>query len=225
MRRSLILVPLCAAMMACSSREGDVQSNNVMQDNAIAAQWPNTLKPFGKGYPVDGSPCRRVGESPAVADYLDDSAILVGCPSDDTARALTGKIVGKEGDIILVSVGNDAGLPPGEPAYGMGDAKTPDGYHATTTVPCGIEDKLDSDCWAGVKRNEGPDGTSFVEVKKPDGMKRILFFQGTKASGADSNQADGSASYRFKWHREADWTVIEYGPERYRIPDALVVGG
>lgn len=123
-------------------------------------------------------------------------------------------------------VGNDVGNGmAGEPADGMGDAKTADGYHATTTVPCGIKDKLDAECWAGVMRNEGPDGTSFVEVKKPDGMKRILFFQGTNASGADSSQADGSAAYRFKWQRDDDWTVIEYGPERYRIPDALVVGG
>lgn len=96
-------------------------------------------------------------------------------------------------------------------------------FHAVAEIPCGIGESIDATCKAGVKRN--PDRTSFVEVTKPDGMKRILFFQGTNASGADSSEADGSSSYRFLWHREDDWTVIRYGPERYRIPDALIIGG
>ncbi|WP_156930290.1 hypothetical protein [Sphingomonas jaspsi] len=97
-------------------------------------------------------------------------------------------------------------------------------FNAVADIPCGIDGKLDDNCSAGVKRDRAAGGTSFVEVTKPDKSKRVLFFQGTAASGADSSQADGSASYRFLWHREGDWTVIKYGPERYRVPDALVVG-
>lgn len=106
------------------------------------------------------------------------------------------------------------------------DAKvTGTDYQAVADIPCGASDTLDASCSAGVKRSPDMDGTSFVEVTRPDGSKRVLFFQGKRATGADSSQADGSADYRFLWRRENDGTVIEYGPERYRVPDALVVGG
>ena len=64
-----------------------------------------------------------------------------------------------------------------------------------------------------------------VEVMKPDGRKRAIFFRGTTAYGADSAQADGSASWTFKATRRSYETVISYGPESYVIPDALVIGG
>lgn len=51
--------------------------------------WPASLQPFGEGYPNPGDPCRRVGESPAVADFLDHTRVLVGCPgrADEPAAA------------------------------------------------------------------------------------------------------------------------------------------
>jgi len=47
------------------------------------------LRPFGEGYPNPGDPCRRIGESPAVADFLDHTQVLVGCPgrADEPAAA------------------------------------------------------------------------------------------------------------------------------------------
>jgi hypothetical protein len=51
--------------------------------------WPASLQPFGEGYPNPGDPCRRLGESPAVADFLDHTQVLVGCPgrADDVPAA------------------------------------------------------------------------------------------------------------------------------------------
>lgn len=80
-------------------------------------------------------------------------------------------------------------------------------------------------CPAGVKRDwNGPD-TALVEVTKPDGRTRALFFKGTTAFSADSSQADGSAAYSFKATRSGDETTVRYGPETYVIVDALVEGG
>lgn len=140
-------------------------------------------------------------------------------PAEDSANAVANEANAAQDNAL----GNE----PAEPASDNGvDAKVAGtDFHAIAEIPCGLDQELDASCSAGVTRNSGPDGTSFVEVTKPDGTTRILFFQGTKASGADSSTADGSSRYRFLWHREADWTVIRYGPERYRVPDALIVGG
>lgn len=43
---------------------------------------PGTLPFFGDGYRFKGDACRRLGESPETAEFLDDSADLVGCPED-----------------------------------------------------------------------------------------------------------------------------------------------
>jgi heat shock protein HslJ len=108
-----------------------------------------------------------------------------------------------------------------------GDALVPGTeYQATAQIRCQFTDRPNvSRCEAGVKRKWGADGTSFVEVKKPDGRTRAIFFRGTTAYGADSAQSDGSAGWTFRARRRNDETVIDYGPERYVIPDALVVGG
>jgi len=120
------------------------------------------------------------------------------------------------------TVGDSA---PADPA--VGDALVPGTeYNATTEIPCGADGKMGSSCKAGVKRKWDDAGGALVEVTKPDGRKRALFFDSSgKATGADSAQADGSAGWDFKATREDDWTVISFGPERYKVPDALVLGG
>lgn len=69
MRRILTVGPLLC-LIACAADPSPVQQ-------------PETSLPFfGAGYPVDGDPCRRLGESPETINYLDDAADLVGCPAD-----------------------------------------------------------------------------------------------------------------------------------------------
>lgn len=114
-----------------------------------------------------------------------------------------------------------------QPAYGEGDALVEGtDYNATTLLPCGFGGNPPEDtCEAGVKRNWGEDGTHLVEVTKPDGMKRALFFTGTTPTSADSAQADGSAGWDFTTSREGDQVTITFGPETYVVVDALIEGG
>lgn len=102
-----------------------------------------------------------------------------------------------------------------------------DEYTATTILDCGF-DGADpaAKCNAGVKRNWGDNGDeALVEVFKPDGMKRAIFFKGTDPYGADSNQADGSAAWDFTFTRSGDEVTIKFGPETYVVFDSLIVGG
>jgi len=75
--------PAAGPADAAATRPADTGSS------AAAFTWPASLHPFGEGYPNPGDPCRRVGESPAVADFLDHTQVLVGCPgrADETAAA------------------------------------------------------------------------------------------------------------------------------------------
>lgn len=64
----LALVPAAALMLsACAPEPAPVTSS---------------LPFFGEGYRFKGDACRRLGESPATAEYLDHTADLVGCPED-----------------------------------------------------------------------------------------------------------------------------------------------
>ena len=102
------------------------------------------------------------------------------------------------------------------------DAKVPGtGFHATGDLPCAMGGgQPTGSCAFGVKR-EGQ-GNGMVEVTKPDGRKRVIFFEKGRATGYDASQADRSA---FKASRQGDLTIVHIGNERYEIPDAVINGG
>lgn len=112
-------------------------------------------------------------------------------------------------------------------ADGAEDALVPGTqYNATSTVNCGFDGQEPTQsCEAGVIHTWGEDGSSLVEVTKPDGFKRAIFFNGTEPFGADSSEADGSAGWDFETRTEGDRIYIDFGPESYVIVDALITGG
>lgn len=229
MRFAFIMAGASAlALSACGNAAEDTSEPDATAAEEVAV-IPDSLAPFGDGYPAAGDPCRRLGESAATSNYLDDSAALVGCPTQASAEALGGTIVDTIDGVRLVSVpmgdANAEMVPP--VAEGDGDALVAGtDYNATTILDCGFGGKPPTQsCDAGIKRNWGEDGTHLIEVVKPDGRKRALFFTGTKPTGADSAQADGSAGWDFTSTREGDRVTVKFGPETYVIVDAMIEGG
>lgn len=99
-------------------------------------------------------------------------------------------------------------------------------YSAITILSCGFDGAPPTQqCNAGIKRNWGEPGEHLIEVSKPDGRKRAIFFRGTEPYGADSAQSDGSAAWELKWTRKDDQTTVTFGPETYVIVDAMITGG
>ncbi|WP_380872238.1 hypothetical protein ACFB49_31810 [Sphingomonas sp. DBB INV C78] len=240
-----ILTPPALLFALLLSGCGGAPTKEANADNAAAPAatsfaWPASLRPIGDGYPVAGNNCRRVGESAATSNYLDDSAVLVGCPgTPDGAEAQAlisskgGRVVGEVDGVTLISVPmGDANQ--GMPAAGAAqvdesvDAKVKGtNFNATGDVACsGLPDgQAAGRCQAGVVRKT--DGSADLTVTWPDKRTRTLFFDAkTNVSGADTSQADGSAKYAVKGIRKApDLIIVTIGPERYEIPDALIVGG
>lgn len=112
---------------------------------------------------------------------------------------------------------------PAEPQQPVGDAKVPGTeFNATGMIPCSMGGGAPTGtCDMGVVR-EG-NGSGMVTVTKPDGSKRVIFFQNGKATGFDQSQAD--RGIKFSATRQGDMSIVNIGQERYEIPDAVIFGG
>lgn len=111
---------LCLMLAACGSGGTTSQSASESEapadEAAVAATFPASLPVVGDGYPESGDACRRLGENEATVDLLDDSAVLVGCPTKEDALAVGGRQVGVIDGIALVSV------PMGDANRGLADS-------------------------------------------------------------------------------------------------------
>lgn len=121
-----------------------------------------------------------------------------------------------------------AATPAPAPADLAGDALVPGTpYHATTNLSCTLNGtRIAAGCPAGVKRGWSDDGGAVIEITKPDGSTRAIFTDAAGTpTGADSAQADGSAAWTLVITPRGDTSVVDFGPEHYEIPQALVLGG
>lgn len=94
-------------------------------------------------------------------------------------------------------------------------------FHATGSVECTFGTGTAQRCPFGVRR-EGP-GKAQVTVTRPNGAKRVIFFEGGRATGYDRNHADDGGP--FSVSRSGDISVVRIGSETYMIVDAIIDGG
>ena len=95
-------------------------------------------------------------------------------------------------------------------------------FDATGNIPCAqTAGQPMRNCPFGVSRTGG--GYATVVVAKPDGVKRAIYFQMGIPIGSDTSEADGY--HGFAADKQDDLHRISIGPERYEIPDAVVLGG
>lgn len=115
MKRIILAGILATGLSACAGEEASDAASEEGMSEEVVAEIPASLSPFGDGYPNAGDPCMRLGESAATVDYLDDSAVLVGCPTPSDADALGGSTVATIEGVTIVSVPTgdaNAGMPP-----------------------------------------------------------------------------------------------------------------
>jgi hypothetical protein len=95
-------------------------------------------------------------------------------------------------------------------------------FDATGKVPCAqYEGQPMQSCDYKVARAGG--GYAAVEITKPDGTPRVIYFRMGIPIGASTSEADPGGTFNVQ--KEADLHFIRLGTERYEIPDAVVLGG
>lgn len=214
-----------SAVLAGCSGEPAASADADTKDRTEFA-WPASLPVFGDGFPAPGAACRRIGESAATVDFLDDSASLVGCPNAAEAAKLGGTILKEIDGVTLVSVPGRSPAIAGD-GDGQGDAKVAGtDYDATAQLPCaGYRGMKATMCAAGVKRNQ-EDGQTLVFINWPDGVnsRMLIFDKAGSILTANTNEADGSSKFQVLGKRDGDTTIVTIGPERYEVPDVFIKG-
>ncbi|WP_369025833.1 hypothetical protein [Qipengyuania sp. RANM35] len=158
MRFRILLASAAAlALSACGGSTEETPVEEVTTSEAVAI--PESLAPFGDGYPNAGDPCRRLGESAATSNYLDDSADLVGCPTEADAEALGGKVVGNVDGVRLVSV------PMGDANAGMSSPVGENGPVEAASAPKPKE--------VAIRGPSGLEGKCAMKVGKETGARVI----------------------------------------------------
>jgi hypothetical protein len=228
LRTSLMSFAVTLVVSGCKpaaepASQADATSEPGVAATAAAVTWPASLNVMGDGFPNSGDACRRIGESEATVNFLDDSATLAGCLSADDAAKLGGTVVATVEGVTLVSVPDKAAM--AGDGDGQGDAKVAGtNYNATAQIRCaGYKGAAAGMCEAGVVR--GTETGTYVDVTLPDGGQRTIYFSNDGSFlSFSAAEADGTAAMKSASSREGDTTIATLGSERYEIPDAFVKG-
>lgn len=216
----LLAIGSVLALSACQKADDSAAAPNTA---VVTTEWPASLTVVGDGFPNPGDVCRKIGETAATVNYLDDSATLAGCLTAEDAAKLGGKVVGEVDGVTLVSV--PAGATTAGDGDGKGDAKVAGtNYNATAKIRCsGYKTAAAGMCDAGVVRNT--ETGTYVDVTLPGDVKRTIFFNkdGSFLSFGTA-EADGTSKMKAASKREGDATIATLGTERYEIPDVFVRG-
>lgn len=95
-------------------------------------------------------------------------------------------------------------------------------FDASGPLPCAMaEGEAMGECQFRVARAGG--GYATVVITLPDGRTRMIFYRMGIPIGVDSSEADPAGA--FSTARDGDDYMVRVGSERYRIPDAVVLGG
>ncbi len=159
---------------------------------------------YGPGTILDNLGCRRV-ENRSWCDVQQ----LGGGPRGFVAAEFLRPAVAPDGSVATG---------PDDSALRAGQGK----FDASGNLPCAQAlGQPTVPCRFAVARAGG--GYATVVVDRPDGGKRAIFFRLGIPIGADTSEADGYHDFRST--QEGDLHLIRVGPERYEIPDAVILGG
>lgn len=90
---ALALLPISCGQSAPAEKPASTSETQAPATTAMV--WSSGFNVMGDGYPRPGDACRRLGETALTNDYLDDSAILVGCPGDASDAAAMALVKGE----------------------------------------------------------------------------------------------------------------------------------
>ena len=206
-------------------------------ENSSAIDWTHArcdVYPKGSDHTDVVIPCvfsQRQGyitidRSDGVTHDLSPKGDLPGNFRDQHGRAVyRNSGLGKRGQIFrfpdeAVYVYWDvAGLPGTNDADNYTAPYTTADFDATSRVDCvlsGQETSGKGDCAAGIRR--GPQaGQAAVTIMRPDGVERVLRFDGDQVASPGGGKIDASDA-------TGDWIISIDGTERYRFPVEFLVG-
>ncbi len=135
---------------------------------------------------------------------------FVGWAAGDFLSESSGETATQLPDMVPVQQGTEDALVPGTD------------FNATGMVECYPSDGAETQfCDFGVVR-EG-NGSGFVLVTLPNGMRRAIFYDGGVPVRFDKAESDGDLAFEVKPY--ADGYIVYIGPVSLSIPNAVIYGG
>ncbi|NML32576.1 hypothetical protein [Paraburkholderia antibiotica] len=224
---------LFATLAAVAVTWGSASSPARAASPADPFAWPSSFVVLGDGYPHSGDVCRRLGESAATANYLDHTAMLVGCPGPGNSAAAHqilqrrhARVVGETDGVTLISIATES-----TPASHQNDRKhhTPtkaSPFATTGTLPCERGDgptRTRTMCKFGIVHHD--DRSTTVVVYWPDDETRAIFFSANgRVIGTAATASDRPTSGNTLTQKNAGVNRISVSHERYEIEDKLLTG-